>query len=518
MNIAEILRSLAATQPAAPAIIDSSHGRDRVTTYRQLEMNAARGAALVKHYGLRQGDTALIFQPMSSELYTALLALFRLGITAMFLDPSAGLEHIKHCCSIRSPDALIGPPKVHLLRLISPALRNIPRKFVFGYSLPGAVAWGKSQCLDPLEDIIPCDEDIPALVTFTSGSTGMPKAAVRSHGFLLEQHRVLKRALHLKPGTVDLTTLPVFVLANLASGVTSVIPDANLRKPGNIEAAPVLEQINRHNPVSVLASPAFLECVSTACETTRTALSGFHYVFTGGAPVFPSHFDLFNRTFPNSEIVAVYGSTEAEPIAHISRNEISADDITNMSAGKGLLAGMPIEEIQIRIVDAQWGRPIGRMEENGFNDMCLPAGQPGEIVVNGNHVLKGYLNGVGDSETKFSVGDAIWHRTGDCGYIDERGRLWLMGRASAVIRDSRGTLYPFAVECAAMQMPQVQRAAVLGRNGSRILYVQPRGGADVDTAALRESLAWAFIDIVKKLDRIPLDRRHNAKVDYTRLS
>ena len=61
--------------------------------------------------------------------------------------------------------------------------------------------------------------------------------------------------------------------------------------------------------------------------------------------------------------------------------------------------------------------------------------QPGEIVVSGAHVGAGYVGGVGDAETKFRVGEVIWHRTGDAGYLDAHGRLWLLGRCSARIAD-----------------------------------------------------------------------------------
>jgi acyl-CoA synthetase (AMP-forming)/AMP-acid ligase II len=247
-------------------------------------------------------------------------------------------------------------------------------------------------------------------------------------------------------------------------------------------------------------------------------VSGFRYVFTGGAPVFPNHLDRFAATFPDAEIVAVYGSTEAEPIAHIARKELTADDIAAMFAGAGLLVGMPVAEISVRVISPQWGMPLGTLDENGFSAICLAAGKTGEIVVNGGHVLKGYLNGVGDEETKFRVDNQIWHRTGDSGYLEDTGRLWLLGRTSAVINDERGELYPFAVECAVRQLPAVAHAALVGRQNKRIMFVQPRKGFSIDTDAVRHTLAWAWLDEVRVLEEIPLDRRHNAKVDYCRLA
>ncbi|WP_054696243.1 AMP-binding protein [Geotalea toluenoxydans] len=126
-------------------------------------------------------------------------------------------------------------------------------------------------------------------------------------------------------------------------------------------------------------------------------------------------------------------------------------------------------------------------------------------------MLKGYLNGIGDGETKFRVDGVIWHRTGDSGYFDDRGRLWLLGRTSAVIKDHHGELYPFAVECAVRQLPGVLRAALIGRESKRILYVQAAKGADLDLDAVRAALGWADLDQVRLLAQIPLDRRHNAR-------
>src|SRR5262249_54887457 len=161
-----------------------------------------------------------------------LIALFRLGLVAMVVDPSAGMAHIEQCCALTPPHAFIGSAKAHLLRLASPALRRIPRKFVIGGALPGAVPWSRADTLAPHDEVHDAGPAAPALLTFTSGSTGLPKAALRSHGFLLAQHRVLEHTFPAAPGSVSLTTLPIFVLADLASGVTSLIAAGDLRHPG----------------------------------------------------------------------------------------------------------------------------------------------------------------------------------------------------------------------------------------------------------------------------------------------
>lgn len=510
MNVAARLRAQATFRPDAPAIIERRGGRTRTTTFAQLDRAAAEAAALLRREGLAPGDAALVLHPMSSDLYVALAALLRLGLTAIFLDPSAGREHIEQCCALVPPRALIASPKAHALRLVSPGLRRIPHKFSVGPALPGALRWG-GVGLPPLDAVEDCSPDTPALLTFTSGSTGRPKAAVRTHEFLMAQHRVLEQSLALAPGQVDLVTLPIVLLANLASGVTSLIPDADLRRPGAIDPAPIVDQIKTHEPTRTAASPAFLDRLAGYCAPRGMALTTFTRIFSGGAPVFPHLLDRFQRMAPRAEVIAVFGSTEAEPIAHVAWSEMQAGDIEAMYAGRGLLAGRPIPAIQLRVLPDRWGTPIGPLTPEAFAAASLPHGAPGEIVVSGAHVLPGYLHGEGDQETKFTVGGDIWHRTGDAGYLDAERRLWLLGRCAARI----GDLYPFSVECAVFRYAAVRRAAFVADRGRRVLLIQwGDRAAGVDLAEIRESLGWAQLNAVIAVPEIPLDKRHNAKVDY----
>jgi acyl-CoA synthetase (AMP-forming)/AMP-acid ligase II len=378
--------------------------------------------------------------------------------------------------------------------------------------------------------VAPVNEQTPALVTFTSGSTGEPKAAVRTHGFLLAQHAVLEDSLSLAAGEVDLTTLPIFVLANLASGVTSVIPDADLRYPGRIEPGPVFDQLHqlerRHRLAAsrIAASPALLARLAAHTRETPAPLTAFTRIFTGGAPVFPSLLASLHAAAPNAEVTAVYGSTEAEPIAHVTWQEITEADRHAMRAGAGLLTGHPVASIDLRILPDRWGHPIAPLTSSQLDALALPPGEAGEIVVSGPHVLTGYLNGQGDEETKFDVDGRRWHRTGDAGYLDADGGLWLLGRCSARIDDARGRVYPFAVECALDGIDGVKRTAFLAHGGRRLLVAElepsmpTRPGPSFEThETLRATAAWAHPDDVRIVGRLPVDARHNAKIDYPAL-
>jgi acyl-CoA synthetase (AMP-forming)/AMP-acid ligase II len=505
VNLVERLLEQAAARPEALAL----RHRGRAWTFRELEARTARGAAFLRAQGLGPGDPVLIFVPMGLDLYEVLLSVLRIGAVAVFLDPSAGDDHVAKCCARIPPKGYLGTPKAQVLRWWVPALRRIPRRIVTARYWPFAIPFGSGGGSDSSPEAR-ADGDA-ALITFTSGSTGEPKAAVRSHGFLLTQHAVLARTLHHAPGCLDLATLPVFVLANLASGQGTLIPDADLRSPGRIKAGPVLDEIRALRPATCAASPAFFERLAEGAEVRGQLLDSFRALYTGGAPVFPGLLQRLQILAPQAQVVAVYGSTEAEPIAEMPFSEMSAGDLADMAAGRGLLAGPPVApEIRLRVIRDAWGTPLGELDGAAFAALRCPAGEAGEIVVTGGHVLKGYLDGRGDEETKFKVDGEVWHRTGDAGRLDGAGRVWLLGRCSARIRDAKGELFPFAVETAALQVPGVRRAALAALRGRRVLAVEGDASAD----SVRSGLAWAGLDTIHRVPAIPLDRRHNAKVDY----
>ncbi len=512
MNIAGVLEEQARRCGDRDAIVE----RRRRITFRELDRAAGSAAGDLARAGVRPGMRALVFSPMSIALYTTMIALFRLRATAVFVDPSAGRERLNRCVVRVQHDAFVAVPRAHWLGLTSPAIRAIPIKAAIGGGVPGTAAIAR-RVSDGAGSVEPCDPDMPAIITFTSGSTGEPKAAVRTHGFLIAQHRALVESLELAPGGTDLCTLPIFLLANLASGVTSVIPDADLRAPGAIDPAPVDAQIRAMRPTRTVASPAFVSRLIDHAVRHGGQLGTFRRIYTGGAPVFPEMLDGIAAVAPDASVVAVYGSTEAEPIAKLDRRDISAGDRAAMTRGAGLLAGRPVSSIQLRIMPDRWGTPVGPWTVADLERDTLGPDEVGEIIVTGEHVLSGYLEGHGDEETKITVGEHVWHRTGDAGYLDAQERLWLLGRCSSKANDSAGVLYPLAVECAAGAVPGVGRTAFVMHRGRRILAVEAREDAAAVRARLMDRLAWTSVADIVIVPRIPVDRRHNAKVDYPAL-
>jgi acyl-CoA synthetase (AMP-forming)/AMP-acid ligase II len=518
VNVAEVLRANAEDFPRDAALIDARHGAARRMSFGELEHAAGRTAALLGQAGLQPGNVVLVFHPMSVELYVAVAAIFRLGLTAMFVDPSAGVRYIEECCGLCPPQALLATSKAHLLRLLAPSLRRIPLKFVSGVPVPGAVSLNRADRLPYDATIHVAHTQTPALISFTSGGTGRPKAALRTHGFLLAQHRAVERCLQLTPGEVELATLPIFVLANLASRVTSLLPDADLRRPDAVDAARIVAQICRHAPTRAAASPALLDRLADHCERRQMTLPSLRRIFTGGGPVPLRLLDRLQRIAPGAATTIIYGSTEAEPIAAVSQDQIGDAEGEAMAAGRGLLVGQPADGIDLRILEDRWGTPVASLEPREFERLCLPPQEVGEIVVRGEHVLPGYLHGVGDDENRLDVDGAVWRRTGDAGYLDGQGRLWLLGRCAARLQDDRGVLYPLGVEHAVLRNAWIRRAAVLSARGRRMLAVELRDeAARPDEASLQKLLTYAEVDAVRFVRRIPVDARHNAKVDYSAL-
>ena len=512
-NVVELFLAEAKARPDVVALIDRHRGQDRSTTFGALAEQSARIATLLASRGVGVGSPVLLLHPPTAELYAVIIAIFRLGAVAMVVDVSAGRGTLAAACRELPPAALFASGRASLLALVSAPLRTIAVKVTSARIAFGATRLASARSLPPREEVAAVSGDTAALVTFTSGSTGVPKGALRTHAVLGAQHEALGNVA-ARSGQRDLVSLPIVVLTNLGAGATSIIPDGDLRRPAAIAPAPILAQIERDRVQRVTASPALVERLVEGARAAKTeALRGVRIV-TGGGPVFP---DLIARatTATGTPLIAVYGSTEAEPIAHVSSEEIGDAELAAMRGGAGLLAGVPVQETAVRIVP-QESRDGPALHGVLLGTTPGSAGTRGEIVVSGRHVVPGYLHGRGDAKSKIRLAGTVWHRTGDAGYLDASGRLWLLGRISATLNDARGALHPFAVECAARLIVPGRRTVLAGHRGERILLVEAVL-ASRDREALAEGLRWAMLDRILDGAAIPLDRRHNSKVDYSAL-
>ena len=206
MNLYQVFSQQIAARPDATAIVDAK--RDRRWTFAEIENASANMASKLTAAGLCRGDGVLVMVPMSIDLYVTLLACFRLGLASILIDPSGGREHIDRCCRLHPPKAYIGTAKAHLLRLGLPVLRQIPLHFSTSRLVPGSSHLPLDTRLRETLPIAEVADSHAALVSFTSGTTGQPKAAVRSHGFLLAQHKVINRHQQAGVFATDRRTQP----------------------------------------------------------------------------------------------------------------------------------------------------------------------------------------------------------------------------------------------------------------------------------------------------------------------
>ncbi|MEE3349371.1 MAG: AMP-binding protein [Candidatus Gastranaerophilaceae bacterium] len=488
-NIVEILFENAKKFPNKLAII---HKNEKIT-YSELSKDVKEYANYFLSKGLKNGDNVLIFVPMTIELYKILSAIFYIGATAVFVDAWADKNRLSQALTIVPCKAFIGCPKAFILKLMSKKVRNVKLNFVSGFI-------GKCKKEYNIE---PAKPDTTALITFTTGSTGLPKAAKRTHEYLLEQHYVLKKHLNPETDDVDLASLPIFVLHNLACGTTSVIPDFNPQKPADINPEKIIKDIEKNNINTSVGSPRFYEKLAEYSE-----INGLERIFTGGAPVFPKSAKLLQEKFKNCNVEIVYGSTEAEPIASISTRELL--DFKG-EVKDGLFVGKPIDDINVKII-----RPSDEPVQN-FEESWLPQGEIGEICVEGKHVLKEYYNSEkAQNFAKIRYNGQIWHRTGDAGYIDKDDNLFLMGRVKNRFEYNGKEIYVFPIENALLEIDEIEIGTVMKIGNKIVLAIELKPSSKInefETAKL-SGFEYDRIEFLK----IPRDPRHNSKIDYDKLA
>ena len=411
--------------------------------------------------GVRPGDRVLIAMGIGVDLYASLAALWSLGATVVLPEPAMGLVVVKTAIKATQPKFFCAAGPYRWIKLLLPRL------------------WG-AKLLTPKQhdntgaDKPIIDPDSTALISFTSGTTGTPKAIPRTHAFLMAQWKAVAPLLQSETDEIDLVTFPVFVLINLAEGRTSVLPNWKMSKLASLDPSALVAWIAANKCTRALLPPALCEKLVEA-ENIGT----LNHILTGGGPVFPDVVLGLQQIAERLEVTAVYGSTEAEPIAHAHTTE----------QGYGLLAGYPVDAVRLRIEDT-------------------------EIQVAGDHENTGYLDPTRDAETKVYEGDTIWHRTGDAGKLDDKGRLWQLGRVGDQVETENGVQYPFAVETAARMWPGVARVALLELQNMPVLVVEGKVAQIEDWRARAQALG---IKNVRHISAIPLDKRHSSKVDRAAL-
>ena len=501
MTIIDKIKDLRKQYPDNTALFDLKTGNK--ITFTQIDTKSDEICSYLIQKGFEKGNKIVVFVPIGIEFYLILTAIFKMGLQAVFIDPYAGIEHINKCCEMISPDGIIGSGNTLLKGFFLKGIRKIGKKINYIKMMEHSEKLSiyeknKNQKKIQNEKI---DGNTPALISFTSGSTGFPKIIMRTHEFLLGQHNVLEKNLKFEKETAVYSSFPIFLLSHMATGTTTFIPDLNWRKPVESDFGNIIKQITENNIQNIILPPAIFENIVKFCKDEKITLENVQKVYTGGAPVFYSLMKKIKDVFTNAKIIALYGASEAEPISVLNFEDITEEDIENMKNGDGLLAGKIVNEIELKIEELE-----KTPEKNKISEI------KGEILVRGENVVDGYLNIEKNS-------DENWHRTGDMGYINKKGQLILLGRVKGRIQIEENIYYPFTVETAFSFCKNVKKSVLTSKNNKLYLIVERnpefKGNLSEDSEINELKEKFGIFKIIET--KIPMDKRHNSKTDYKRL-
>ncbi len=468
VNVAAHLANMAIEQPYKKAVVCSS-GKDKNgnatythLTFRQLQRESDCLAHGLLASGIRRGTRTILMVKPGLEFFALTFALFKVGAVPVVVDPGMGIKRMLNCLSESKASALIGIPPAHILRTLYPK---------FFKTIKIAVTVGKKRFWNGMtfQDIrrtpwksFPIAEtrrDDIAAILFTTGSTGPAKGVVYTHGIFDAQVCSIRDHFNIQPGEIDLPTFPLFALFDPALGMTAVIPDMDPTRPAKVNPNNIIEAVLRHGVTNMFASPALLNRVGRYGKDNRIKLPSLKRVISAGAPALPSILECFSTMLnKETEIFPGYGATEAMPVAAIGSHTVLSKTRQLSEKGFGICVGHVIEGVKARIISIS-DDPILEWSE----ELLLPNGEIGEIVVQGNLVTKSYFQRPADDRLgKIKHGGMFWHRMGDLGWFDNEKRLWFCGRKGHRVTTAKETLFTIPCEAIFNNHPDVFRSALVG--------------------------------------------------------
>jgi acyl-CoA synthetase (AMP-forming)/AMP-acid ligase II len=527
-NIARHLPLMAAQQPDRTAV-KIPRGRTRggdidylALTFAELEAEAAAWQARLTAAGVRCGDRTLVMVRPGLPLIAAVFGLFALGAVPVIIDPGMGLKSFLACVARSRPRALVGIPLAQLIsRVARRSFRGVDVRVTASRRLCARLTDLKSQISNLKLAVAANATTDLAAVLFTSGSTGAPKGVCYEHGMFEAQVRLVRATYGIEPGEVDLPLLPVFALFNPALGMTTIVPEIDPSRPATVNPEKIVQAIQQEQVTNSFGSPTLWRKIADHCLAHGVALPSLRRVLCAGAPVPASLWADAKRFLPHGRLHSPYGATEALPVSSISSDEV------DLASVRGACVGRPVPEVGVKIV-AIIDQPIATLAEARE----LPPGEIGEIIVSGPVVTKCYdalpdataLAKIKNPKSKIENSHAVWHRLGDCGYLDAADRLWFCGRKAERVETADGPMFTEPCEQVFRRHPRAARCALIGlgqRGQQRPAIVVEAKAPDSAQARVwaRELRALALqhehttrINLFYFHPRFPVDVRHNAKI------
>lgn len=480
----------------------------------------------------------------STDFFAATIATVKVGCCMVILDPTMESAKMKHCLQISGISVVItnlSSAKWTAAKLLFPSLAKI-QSVIHIDKMENS-----SSSSDSFVETVEVDGTAELAITFTTGSTGLPKPIIKTHNFIKAQlytlaeihlyRRVIpgrpKPSSHPISGSVCFTNLPTFILGYLMYGCTVILPSTF--KLEKMNPASLLAALDRFSTSlwAIAASPAFALKLATYAISQRRTIQARHCC-VGGAPVFKHELETLIEAISGT-VWVVYGSSEAEPMAMISAEDRLIFE--GASAAAAASSDAVAENVKFALcggytdwVASSTIKIASLRDENSSAHFFSAPGKVGEIVVSGPHVHTIYYDRI---ITEAATGKQ-WLRTGDAGFVDALGRLWLLGRVDWAYSDPSKRPVPSAVRgngtgdkllyhywSTSVERVLLDRfgetityAVYLKHEGRAKLFIEAPNGCSAEQRTDMLNLLADFRAPVHELHvhrKIPRDKRHGSK-------
>jgi long-chain acyl-CoA synthetase len=442
-NLAVILTETAQSAPDRPvALFDGGQ-----LTYRQLDQASDRLAAALSAAGIKPGDPVALQLPNIPQFLVSYFGILKAGGIAVPLNVLLKAPEVAYHLGDSGARVLITWEGILAEAAKGAEAAGLDQVYAVGHAAdsPGAVPFERLLAVAvPHYEMAARGPTDTAVIVYTSGTTGRPKGAELTHLQLYMNADIPGRLFGVRPDDIVLTVLPLFHVFGLSSILDICVRfGCTMSLVPRFSPAAVLEAIQRDRITIFEGVPTMFVDVLFYPDLPSYDLSSLRIAISGGASIPAPVLDAFEERF-GLVVLEGYGLTET---ASTTTFNVSADERRTYSVGK------PIWGTQTQVWDSR-GRPLPPGPEN-----------VGEIVTRGLHVMKGYLHNPEATANAFT-GD--WLHTGDLGYIDEDGFLFVVSRKKELIIRGGYNVYPSEIENVLHAHPAIAEAAVVGIPDERL--------------------------------------------------
>jgi acyl-CoA synthetase (AMP-forming)/AMP-acid ligase II len=467
----ELLNITAAVVPDRIAVIFD----EWKTRYSDLNNRVNRVANGLRSLGVEAGDRVAVIDVNSPEQLEILFALLKLDAVYVPLNFRGRMEDISYAFGVATPKAIVaGERYIDLIERVEQSGRSFPRAYVsFGQThMSGWISY--QQLLNSRSDyeiISPVGDSSGVMsLLFTAGTTGSPKAVPLSHNSFTSF--MLANVDPADPMVEEntLLTLPMYHIAGLQAALASIYGGRTMVIQRQFDAEEWLTLVQSHKVQRALVVPTMLKQIMDHPEFETSDLSSVRVITYGGASMPPPVIERAIRSLPGVQFINAFGQTETgstiamvPPEDHILEGPREIVDIRRKHLSS---IGIPLPDVEVVIMG-----PSGEL---------LPPGHVGEIAVRGPRLMQGYLSAEGAQLTDEMPNG--WHRTGDLGYREDDGYIYLEGRAKDFIKRGGEMVSPERVENVLYGYHGIDECAVIGipdeEWGEKVLAIVVQGGSD----------------------------------------